>query len=119
MLLRLIPFVIDGFVFAVHVLMDFFPLQSFSCYSNHPFQLSSLLCCHPCSSRHVPRLGSGQEPHPEALRAIPHVDIEEGAATSSDLPLMAVPMKGKKSIKEFFQIARNVSQGDRDAIMAI
>jgi hypothetical protein len=32
---------------------------------------------------------------------------------------MAVPMKGKKSIKEFFQIARNVSQGDRDAIMAI
>ena len=45
------------------------------------------------------------------------VEIEEGNVTLAALPLVAVP-KGKKSIKEFFQIVPGISLDDREAIAA-
>ena len=43
------------------------------------------------------------------------IDVMEGATTLSELPLVAAP-RGKKSMKEFFLIVRNISQSDREAI---
>ena len=45
------------------------------------------------------------------------VEIGEGNVTLAALPLLAVP-KGKKLIKEFFQIAPGISLDDREAIAA-